>query len=1652
MTFSEATEGYMVDNDTYDGLNTSGTTVDSDAFLADLREHRLTAYEAMPADIREHYALEAEIAQNYRGRFVYELLQNADDAMAGGGLDDAVRVLLTPDALLVANTGRPISEQDVASLCGVSVSTKRVDGRKRASIGHKGMGFKSVLELTDQPAIYSTGRSFRFDRAASAKLLTERFGTDIISDVFHAPAMRLPFSVDSVPEQVSLLLDEGMETVFHFPLDSLSAAHMVANILGRMDAGAILFLRRLECVNIHLALGDPRHTCWKVIRKMQAADARWVPVGELPGTGMVRVRIEDQHDVRTFALFSRSDLEITDHRLGIEGSSWRDVELTEAAVAMPIDEKTGYLRPYVHDPRFHVFLATGERSPFPFLVNGAFNTDLSRQSIRYGEEALNYNRFLVEQVAYIVRDQIIPYAREREQPAAEILALLDRNCVRDEEGVTVRPESSAARILVAAVRSAFKGFPFLPVGGGSVSSIEEVAVFPRFSRDGGLGAAIRHALADTVVTGAGSLPRADLCGATACEVLADLGAARLAYADLPALFENPPRGRLVAEEREEPGLWRDLLLDLVTRIWWEILEADHKAAFRDAVRTKPLFPVGHKDEHGVLQHIATSGLGCFFPPYSLRGHVPFERLCFLSRDVYWGDTASKQRNPVPQDEKAAWQAIWNINEFKFPEVMRSAVTTRLTLERTDEETAPLKSFGVLAMICQLAGRAPAEGPPLPFERLGTKSALFRLASLPVPCRTLEGEETWVPAYRAYFGKDWVGDASVEALFETIDPESVDALPSLNYLVEPGRFVGLLGPLRHVSADPVGDLTEGAEEAAEDEDDEAALADNELHLWRTFFTWLGVNTSLRPIPFQDVDEARGGWLRTRGLSRPQGHWCQRLPDEKWSSYVSALEQSLGSVTGAESSQKYFVRLHDLEHLHTLQRWIAEGKTPEAAEGLFRHLARNWDSLSRITRPVLALVPSDRVPGRRGPPPRPWSDELCEVGHDFWLWRLRTYPWCPTVHGPRLPRESWVPGPEVKRRFQPARLAAMDQFLVPTLPADTARETPGNMADSLGLRRELSQSTFLPEDAATVCALLDMLFAACSGELDRSDLRDVIRPTYRHMFELMPATRKESGWGEARSQLADAPLLEHDGQGSHRFTQASKTLFAARRDTRMRLGDSQTLWTFILEGERAAQARLEQFFGARILEETVDWSPEPGEPSLSFTERMEFRAQLRAHAADLLCMLETDRSGPDQVQRDISRMREFIERVEPIESLRVSFKLSPDAERSKTRQRSHFVAKDRTTVFLVWDEVPWPVPLGERRATDLATALCEYLEVNQVLQFAALLNASSDDAREHILRAAGAPYGKDRKDKLVALRQESPLANKAGDAEGELYVAATLPEFDDEEQPLASSAQEELGDINSHVEPHPLYEPDQILIDGEPVLIHGDPPQDGKAHEGGVLQPASGQVGFRPGEPAISTRQGPQTDRNALDILGMHVALRFEFLRITRDKNQRQHERLSGGEIPAEGRVFDVSTPGDIDRARKASTPFSEAYDDLIATHGLNRHYPGFDILTLAPNGEVERCIELKSSGVSARVQEMTWNEWKVSSNNKLARRFYLYLVGNLRSDIPGAVPFVRTILDPMAQLRGAVVSEHRVQQKVQLRVDRFREAEEIVLTVLTATSD
>src|SRR3954454_9217445 len=94
-------------------------------------EQNLAVYRASSSRLQEDVSQEAQVASDYRGRLVYELLQNADDAMAESvSTSDRVAFLVTDDELWIANDGRALTEDDVQGLCGLGASSKiDTDGR-----------------------------------------------------------------------------------------------------------------------------------------------------------------------------------------------------------------------------------------------------------------------------------------------------------------------------------------------------------------------------------------------------------------------------------------------------------------------------------------------------------------------------------------------------------------------------------------------------------------------------------------------------------------------------------------------------------------------------------------------------------------------------------------------------------------------------------------------------------------------------------------------------------------------------------------------------------------------------------------------------------------------------------------------------------------------------------------------------------------------------------------------------------------------------------------------------------------------------------------------------------------------------------------------------------------------------------------------------------------------------------------------------------------------------------------------------------------------------------------------------------------------------------------------------------------------------------
>ncbi len=124
----------------------------------------IAAYAAKPTLITEHANHEESIRTGgYANRTLLELVQNAADAMAGTTGDSAlgrVEIVLDPASkvLYCANSGRPFSKTGLVAITHAHLSGKRGD-----EIGRFGLGFKSVLAVTDSPQVLSRSVSFEFN-------------------------------------------------------------------------------------------------------------------------------------------------------------------------------------------------------------------------------------------------------------------------------------------------------------------------------------------------------------------------------------------------------------------------------------------------------------------------------------------------------------------------------------------------------------------------------------------------------------------------------------------------------------------------------------------------------------------------------------------------------------------------------------------------------------------------------------------------------------------------------------------------------------------------------------------------------------------------------------------------------------------------------------------------------------------------------------------------------------------------------------------------------------------------------------------------------------------------------------------------------------------------------------------------------------------------------------------------------------------------------------------------------------------------------------------------------------------------------------------------------------------------------------------------
>lgn len=290
-----------------------------------------------------------------RTHFIYELLQNAEDASERAKRQGQTRKFvvsfhLYPDRLEVRNNGIPFDENDVRGICGIGEVTK---AKSLTQIGKFGIGFKSVYAYTTSPEVHSGEYSF------------------FIKDLVH------PF-----PKKLRKDALAG-ETLFIIPFNKRELEPKIAfseinKKLGNLGLRTILFLKNIEEINFKTESLE----CKYLRRIRDDGSFRQISIHYFENG------IERSNE--TWLVFDKTANKDKSHRLEIAYLLVRDSHSGRDTIA-----PANYVRLYVYFP-------TEKETHLRFLIQGPFNTTPARDNIKNDEKNLK----LIEETATFVSENI----------------------------------------------------------------------------------------------------------------------------------------------------------------------------------------------------------------------------------------------------------------------------------------------------------------------------------------------------------------------------------------------------------------------------------------------------------------------------------------------------------------------------------------------------------------------------------------------------------------------------------------------------------------------------------------------------------------------------------------------------------------------------------------------------------------------------------------------------------------------------------------------------------------------------------------------------------------------------------------------------------------------------------------------------------------------------------------------------------------------------------------------------------------------------------------------------------------------------------------------------------------------------------------------
>jgi hypothetical protein len=172
-------------------------------------------------------------------RFLYELIQNADDALYRNALSKSespfIRFKVTSAAIVIETNEDGFRRANIEAICQTGESSKKAEATDD-HIGEKGFGFKSVFAVSEEVHIQSGIWSFRF------KHLPGEDGIGMITPL-DAPSEKLPLAVTT-------------RITLHLPKLEGTSYEELLGAIENMPMTTTFFLQKLKKIHINVTGPD----------------------------------------------------------------------------------------------------------------------------------------------------------------------------------------------------------------------------------------------------------------------------------------------------------------------------------------------------------------------------------------------------------------------------------------------------------------------------------------------------------------------------------------------------------------------------------------------------------------------------------------------------------------------------------------------------------------------------------------------------------------------------------------------------------------------------------------------------------------------------------------------------------------------------------------------------------------------------------------------------------------------------------------------------------------------------------------------------------------------------------------------------------------------------------------------------------------------------------------------------------------------------------------------------------------------------------------------------------------------------------------------------------------------------------------------------